>query len=287
MFFCNSGAEANENALKLAIQHTGRKRICALEGAFHGRTMLALAATASPALRDPFADLLCPTLRLPPNDLDAVARIDDSVAAVIVEPILSIAGVVELSPDYLRALRRRCDQVGAMLIYDEIQTGMGRLGRPLAAGAHGVRPDMVTLAKGLANGIPVGALLMTAAVAERVRQNDLGSTFGGGPVVCAAMLAVLDTIERERLVEHAASLEARFRETLRIGPVEEVIGRGCLIGLRTADAGAKRLQAQLLERGFITGTSGDPSVLRLLPPINLPFEAVGELREALADIAGR
>jgi acetylornithine/succinyldiaminopimelate/putrescine aminotransferase len=284
VFFCNSGAEANENALKLAIQQTGRKRIAALEGAFHGRTLLALAATASATLRGPFAELLCPTLRLPPNDLDAVARIDDSIAAVIVEPILSIAGVVELCGDYLKALRRRCDEVGALLIYDEVQTGMGRLGRPLAAGDHGVTPDMVTLAKGLANGIPAGALLMTPRVAEQVKQNDLGSTFGGGPVVCAAMLAVLDVIEGEGLIERAAALERSFKEKLRIGPVNEVIGRGCLIGLRTADGGAKRLQTQLLERGFITGTSGEPAVLRLLPPINLPFEAVDALEAALQDI---
>lgn len=283
VFFCNSGAEANENALKLAIQHTGRRQIAALHGAFHGRTLLALAATAKESLRRPFEGLLCPTLRLRPNELDDVAQIDERIAAVIVEPILSTAGVVELRAEFLTALRRRCDAVGARLIYDEVQTGMGRLGRPLAAGQYGILPDLVTLAKGIANGVPMGAVLMTPAVAASVHRDDLGTTFGGGPLACAALLAVLETIEHERLIEHARRLGEQMRATLRVGPVQEVRGRGCLIGLRLSGE-ARSIQRSLLERGFIAGTSADSCVLRLLPPINLPVEAVEELAAALATL---
>lgn len=283
VFFCNSGAEANENALKLAIQQTGRRRIAALHGGFHGRTLLALAATGNEKLRQPYDGLLCPTVRLHANVLQDVAQIDDHVAAVIVEPIQSTAGVIELEPEFLHALRRRCTAVGARLIYDEVQTGMGRLGRPLAAGGHGVVPDMVTLAKGIANGVPMGAVLMTEEIAAAVRRDDLGSTFGGGPVACAALLAVLETIEREGLVAHAARLGELMRATLRVGPVQAVRGRGCLVGL-VVPGGAGPLQRQLLERGFITGTSADSNVLRLLPPINLPPEAVFALAAALAEL---
>jgi acetylornithine/succinyldiaminopimelate/putrescine aminotransferase len=283
VFFCNSGSEANENALKLAIQQSGRKRIAAFEGGFHGRTLLALSATASQKLRGPYTDLLCPVERLRPSEISEVERIDETVAAVIVEPILSMAGVVELDGEFLRALRRRCDEVGARLIYDEVQTGMGRLGRPFAAGEHGVVPDMITLAKGIANGVPMGALLMTPAMAEKVAIGDLGSTFGGGPLACAAMLAVLDAIESDGLLVRADEFGRLASERLAVGPVREVIGRGCLLGLRM-DGDAKALQRQLIERGFITGTSGDARVLRLLPPINTPTEAIDGLRAALIEI---
>lgn len=280
VFFCNSGAEANENALKLAIQQTGRPRIAALDGAFHGRTLLALAATAGEKLRRPYEGLLCPVVRLRPNVVEDVARIDGQVAAVIVEPILSMAGVIELGGAFLQALRRRCGEVGALLIYDEVQTGMGRLGRPFAAGRFEVLPDMVTLAKGIAGGVPMGAVLMTDAVAGRVAPGDLGTTFGGGPLACAALLAVLETVAAEGLVARAAAFGAAARERLVCGPVRSVAGCGCLLGLRVAGP-AQALQARLLERGFITGTSGDPHVLRLLPPLNTPLEALDALAAAL------
>ncbi len=283
VFFCNSGSEANENALKLAIQQTGRKQIAALHGGFHGRTLLALAATAKEQLRRPYEGLLGPTLRLWPNVLDDVSAIDERVAAVIVEPIQSTAGVVELQPEFLRALRRRCDKMGARLIYDEVQTGMGRLGRPFAAGAEGVRPDMVTLAKGMANGVPMGAVLMTPAIAAGVRIDDLGSTFGGGPLACAALLAVLETIEHEGLVENVGRLGELMHQQLKTGPVQAVLGRGCLIGLRVTGE-ARAVQRGLFERGFIAGASANPSILRLLPPINLPPEAVEALSQTLANI---
>jgi acetylornithine/N-succinyldiaminopimelate aminotransferase len=286
VFFCSSGAEANENALKLAIQQTGRKQIAALAGGFHGRTLLALAATTNEKLRAPYEGLLCPALRLRPNVVEDVERVDERVAAVIVEPIQSMAGVVELSGAFLGALRQRCDQVGALLIYDEVQTGFGRLGRPFAAGEFDVLPDLVTLAKGIASGVPMGAVLMAEPVASAVGVGDLGTTFGGGPLACAALLAVLETIEAEQLANHAATFGTLARTALKVGPVEEVRGRGCLIGLRVG-VEARALQAALLERGFITGTSVDPHVLRILPPINIPLEAVDALSAALLALGER
>ena len=194
-----------------------------------------------------------------------------------------MAGVVTLGGEFLQALRRRCDDVGALLVYDEVQTGMGRLGRPFAAGEHGVMPDMITLAKGIANGVPMGALLMSPAVADKIVIGDLGSTFGGGPLACAALLAVLETIEADGLLERAAAFGREARERLAVGPVRDVIGCGCLIGLRM-DGDAKPVQQQLLERGFITGTSGDAHVLRLLPAINTPIEAIEALRAVLIEM---
>lgn len=284
VFFGNSGAEANENALKLAIQHTARKRIARLEGGWHGRTLLALSATTEKKLRQPLEGLLCPGVGLRPNRLEDLERIDATVAAVIVEPVLSIAGVIELEGEYLVALRRRCDAVGAYLIYDEVQTGVGRLGRPYVAGEFDVRPDMVTSAKGLGNGLPVAAVLMNRRVAERVGVGDLGSTFGGGPLACAALLAVLEEIARGGLLDHAARLGAAMRERLVTGPVRCVRGRGCLIGLCTKPP-ARTVQEKLLALGFLCGTSADPYVLRLLPPINTPLQAVDELAAALERIA--
>jgi acetylornithine/succinyldiaminopimelate/putrescine aminotransferase len=280
VFFCNSGAEANENALKLAIQQTGRKRLASLTGGWHGRTLLALSVTTDEKITRPMDGLLCPTVRIRPNNIDDLVQIDESIAAMIVEPILSIAGIIELTAEYRTALCRRCSEVGALLIFDEIQTGMGRLGRPLAAGEHSVLPDFVTLAKGIANGIPMGAVLMHDRVASKVKPGDLGSTFGGGPVACAAMIAVLETLDHERLCEAAARLGNTMHDRLRVGPVEQVHGRGCLIGLRLKRP-AKEVQKALLERGFITGTSADPMVLRLMPPITTPVEAIHALASAL------
>lgn len=285
VFFCNSGAEANENALKLAMQLTGRRKIAALAGGFHGRTLLALSATDNAALREPIADVLCPTAFLQPNDVASLTMIDEQTAALIVEPIQSMAGVVELTPEFLRAIRARCAEVGALLIYDEVQTGMGRTGRPFVTGEHDVFPDMATSAKGLANGVPIGALLMSAAVGERLRLGDLGSTFGGGPVASAALLATIEAIEREGLLNKAVVFEAHARRVLVSGPVKAVRGRGCLLGLEVR-GNAKGLQARLLARGFIVGTSRDPGVLRLLPPLNTPLEALDELATALHGMGG-
>jgi len=283
VFFCNSGTEANEHALQIAIRRTGRRAIAAVEGAFHGRTLLSVSATADAKLRDPLAGLLAPTIRMRANEIGDLEQLNESVAAVIVEPILSMAGVVELSESYLTTLRVRCHEIGALLIFDEVQTGMGRLGRPFAAGRFDVMPDMVTIAKGMANGVPMGAVIMTDEVASGIALGAMGSTFGGGPVACAALLAVLDAIEREHAVEHAAELGRRMHARLKVGPVTDVIGQGCLIGLRVRGT-TKALQSALLTRGFIVGTSGAADVMRLLPPLNMPFDAVEDLRAALVEL---
>ncbi|MFN0134502.1 MAG: aspartate aminotransferase family protein [Phycisphaerae bacterium] len=280
VFLCNSGAEANENALKIAIQQTGRKRLAVLEGGWHGRTLLALSATTEEKLRIPVAGLLVPSIRLGVNAFDDLHKLDESIAAIIVEPIESIAGCAEVSSAFLAALRKRCDEVGAYLIYDEIQTGMGRLGRPFVAGWDGVCPDISTSAKGIANGVPCGATLMNARVASKIKSGDLGSTFGGSPIACAAMLATLDVIEGERLCERAAAIGERVHRELVIGPVKQIHGRGCLIGLR-CDRPAKEVQTKLLSAGFIVGTSADSHVARLMPPINLPEEAITQLAAIL------
>lgn len=280
VFFCNSGAEANENALNLALRQTGRRSIAALQGGFHGRTLLALAATDRPALHAGVEHVLCPTVRLPPNDPAALKQLGEDVAAVIVEPVLSMAGVIELSAGFLAALRARCDEIGALLIYDEVQTGMGRLGRPMAAGRCGVLPDIVTLAKGLANGVPMGAVLLSGRVARRVGAGDLGTTFGGGPLACAALLAVLRVLREEGWIEHAARLGEYARENFPGPLVSEVRGSGCLLGLRVKRP-PRDVQAHLLARGFIVGTSAAPDVVRLLPPLNTPLAAFEELRAVL------
>jgi acetylornithine/N-succinyldiaminopimelate aminotransferase len=280
VFFCNSGAEANENALKLAIQQTGRSKVVALKGAFHGRTALAAAVTDNDEWHKAMPGWVGHVARIPVNAEDGLDAIDGQTAAVIAEPIQSMAGVVVLEDSFLAALRRRADQTGAMLIFDEIQTGMGRTGTPLVAGFGGVTPDMVTLAKGLAGGVPMGAVLMVDRVASRVATGDLGSTFGGGPLACAALEATIGVLERDSLAGNAQRIEPAARGLASVDGVEEVRGKGALLGLRTA-LPAKRVCQALLGRCIITGTSLDPHVLRLLPPLIVREEHVATLRAAL------
>ena len=280
VFFCNSGAEANENALKVALLLTGRKRLGAFEGGWHGRTTLALSVTDDPKITQPFADSLTPCLRLPFGDLAALAAADFSdVAGVILEPIQSMAGIKTASREWFQALRAKCDATGTLLIFDEIQTGMGRMGTPFASQFYGVRPDLMTSAKGLASGVPMGALLMTAAVASKLKGGDLGSTFGGGPLACAALLATVDVIESEGLMAQAADAAARLRKELKGSVVEAVQGEGLLLGLRTPHAAA--LKKHLMARHILLGGSGDPQVLRLMPPLNVSDAALTALVTAI------
>ena len=284
VFFCNSGAEANENALKVALLLTGRKKLAAFEGGWHGRTLLALSVTDDPKITAPFADQLVPTLRLPFGDLAALEAADFSgVAAVILEPIQSMAGVKTALPRWFQALRAACDATGTLLIFDEVQTGMGRLGTPFAAQFYGVRPDLITSAKGLASGVPMGALLMTAAIASRLKAGDLGSTFGGGPLACAALLATLEVIESEGLMGCASAAAARLREGLRGSVVTEVLGEGLLLGLRCARAA--ELKQHLLAAKILVGGSSDPTVLRLMPPLTLTDAAITALVTAIQSFA--
>jgi acetylornithine/succinyldiaminopimelate/putrescine aminotransferase len=284
VFFCNSGAEANENALKVALLLTGRPKLAAFEGGWHGRTTLALSVTDDPKITEPFAAHLTPCLRLPFGDLAALEAADFAdVAAIILEPIQSMAGIKTAPLDWFWALRAKCDATGTLLIFDEIQTGMGRLGTPFASQFYGVRPDLTTSAKGLASGVPMGAVLMTAAVASRLKPGDLGSTFGGGPLACAALLATVDALQTEAMPANATAAAARLRKDLVGTAVTEVLGEGLLLGLRCDRAAA--LKKHLLANHILVGGSGDSTVLRLMPPLNVSDAALDALIATIATFA--
>ncbi|QSQ19511.1 aspartate aminotransferase family protein [Pyxidicoccus parkwayensis] len=286
VFFCNSGAEANENALKIALLLTGRKRLATVDGGWHGRTLLTLSVTDDPKLTEPLADFLVPKKVLPFNDVAALASVDLSdVAALIVEPIQSIAGVRTATVEWLQALRRACDASGTLLIFDEIQTGIGRTGAPFAAQHFGVTPDLMTCAKAMASGVPMGAVLMTEKVARKLKAGDLGSTFGGGPLACAALSATLDIVRDERLMERALHVEAVLRRELEGTVVRRIHGAGLLLGLRVGPR-ASALRQHLLASGILVGSSHDPEVLRLMPPLVVRDESVAALVKAIRAFPG-
>ena len=270
-FFVNSGTEANENAMKIARMLTGRLKIVSFEGGFHGRTPGSVSATGLPKYRENVSPLLEGHLFADFGNVASVeSLLDEDTAAVLLEPIQSMGGVRMGEPEFYQALRQMCDQVGAMLIYDEVQTGMGRTGEFYFAGVHGVVPDMVALAKGIASGVPMGAVLMTDAIAGEIKSGDLGTTFGGGPLACAALEATVAVIRDEKLLENVRESSSYLFEELRTLPmVEEVRGLGYLTGIKFRSGNAKPYQQELLEKKIITGLSEDPSVLRLLPPLTL------------------
>ena len=294
VFLANSGTEANEGAFKIARRHGGaqRPRVLALTDAFHGRTMGSLALTHKAAYREPFEPLPGGVEFVPAGDGAALAAaMGPDVAALIVEPIQGEAGVRELPPGYLEAARELTGRAGALLIIDEVQTGMGRTGAWMAHHllAPSVTPDVVTLAKGLGGGVPIGAVVATGPAASLLGPGQHGTTFGGNPVACAAALAVIATIRDEGLRERASALGARWSAELAAVPgVTGVRGRGLLRGVGLADAvgPAADVAAELMERGFIVNAPR-PDTLRLAPPLILPdadadrFTAV--LRRVLAD----
>ena len=294
VFLANSGTEANEGAFKIARRHGGaqRPRVLALTDAFHGRTMGSLALTHKAAYREPFEPLPGGVEFVPAGDGAALAAaMGPDVAALIVEPIQGEAGVRELPPGYLEAARELTGRAGALLIIDEVQTGMGRTGAWMAHHllAPSVTPDVVTLAKGLGGGVPIGAVVATGPAAGLLGPGQHGTTFGGNPVACAAALAVIATIRDEGLLERAGALGARWSAELAAVPgVTGVRGRGLLRGVGLADAvgPAAAVAAELMERGFIVNAPR-PDTLRLAPPLILPdadadrFTAV--LRRVLAD----
>jgi acetylornithine/N-succinyldiaminopimelate aminotransferase len=284
VFFVNSGAEANENALRLACRLTGRGRVVAVEGGFHGRSAAAAAVTWGSDKWYGFPRAPFDVAFLPRRDPDAVpGGITGETAAVIVEPVQGVGGAYDMGRDYLQALRERCDATGTLLIFDEVQCGVGRTGQPFAANLYGVLPDMITTAKALGAGFPVGALLMSREIAGALRMGELGTTFGGGPLACAVVEAVIDAIRDERLLENVRRLSALIRRDCLTGPVTGLQGEGFLLGLRTSRP-AKDVQAALLERDILTGTSGDPQVLRLLPAYTLGEEHVTLLAAALSEL---
>src|SRR5262245_1548831 len=280
-FFTSSGAEANEGALKLAARRTGRGRFVATIGSFHGRTLGALGCLGQEKYRGPWKSLVREASFVPFGDAAAArAAIDSGVAAMIVEPVQGEGGV-NVPPDgYLNELRRACDAAGALLILDEVQTGLGRTGRWLALEHDGVRPDIVTLGKGLGGGVPIAAFMATESVMSAVQPGDHGGTYAGNPLVCRAACAVFDVIERESLVERAARLGARVMgrlaafSKLHDDRIEVVRGRGLLIGiaLRQAELAA-RIQTQMRERGVLVNLTAD-RVLRIFPALNIPDEDI-------------
>ncbi|MDE5903228.1 MAG: aminotransferase class III-fold pyridoxal phosphate-dependent enzyme [Muribaculaceae bacterium] len=269
LFMCNSGAEANENAVKLASFITGRQKILAISQAFHGRTSGAVALTDNPAIRAPFN--VTPNVDfIPLNDCAAAAGALASreYAAVIAEGIQGVSGIHEPSAEFLQTLRRECDRTGTLLILDEIQSGYGRTGRFFAHQEADVRPDIITCAKGIANGFPAAAVLIAPSIPAR--KGMLGTTFGGNHLACAAALAVLDVIEQERLVENAAAVGAHLIGELRRMPkVTDVRGRGLMIGMEVDGMEGSELRRRLLfDRHIFTGGAGQYTV-RLLPALSL------------------
>jgi acetylornithine/succinyldiaminopimelate/putrescine aminotransferase len=276
VFLTNSGAEANEVALKLARHHTGRPWVVAMEGAFHGRTAASVAVTWTEKYRTYANPGLGHTRFVPFGE---VPRLADDVAAVILEPVQSLAGMRTATREYLHGLRAECDRVGALLILDEVQTAWGRLGANFAADLYDVRADIVTSAKSAAGGFPVGVTLIDDAIAAKVKNGDHGSTFGAGPLACAAVLATHHVIRAENLVARAAAVGAHARKVLP----GELRGHGCLLGV-AFDQPVKPIVAALRERGFLVGGSDDPKCLRLMPPLNVPFEAIDALGDALRSL---
>jgi acetylornithine/succinyldiaminopimelate/putrescine aminotransferase len=283
VLFVNSGAEANENALKMAFTlNPGRTEVVALEHSFHGRTAGAGALTWGAAKkwygfpRTPFDVKF-----IPRKDAAALAQITDKTAAVVVEPIQGVGGAFDLGADYLKALRKRCDETGAVLIFDEVQCGFGRCGEPFAANLYGVLPDMITTAKALGNGFPCSALLMMEKAANAVKMDALGTTFGAGPMASAAIEATIDAIESENLLANVRRVSEYIRKTCIVGPVIGHQGAGFLTGLICKVPASGLQKALLTEHNILTGTSGDANVLRLLPPFTLKEAEVDLLAAAL------
>jgi acetylornithine/N-succinyldiaminopimelate aminotransferase len=270
VFFTNSGAEANEAAFKMT-RRTGRSSIVSTEGAFHGRTMGALALTAKRSYREPFLPLPGDVQFVPYGDAAALAAIvDDETAAILLEPIQGEAGVIVPPADYLSSAREIADRHGALLWLDEIQTGMGRTGQWFAHQHTGVRPDIVTLAKGLGGGIPIGACIGLGEVGSLLGPGQHGSTFGGNPVAAAAGLAVLDTIESDGLLAHAAAIGAGLRGALTDShpAIEGVDGAGLLLGVQFSEPLSAAAARVALDAGYIVNDV-TPTRLRLAPPLVL------------------
>lgn len=294
LFLCNSGAEANENAMKLASFATGRARVLAFSKAFHGRTSGAVGVTDNPKIRAPFNESGHVGF-VPLGDIGAVERelSGGQYAAVIIEGIQGVAGIYEPSEDFLRELRRLCDRHGTLLIADEIQSGYGRSGRFFAHQFSGIRPDIITTAKGMANGFPIGGVLISPAI--KPEYGMLGTTFGGNHLACAAALAVLDVIENEHLIENAARVGEHFRQAFN-GPegldraLAEYRGKGLMIGLELKDEFIGLRDRLLFERHFFTGAAG-PKVIRLLPSLTLSVETadrfIGSWRELTSNNTGK
>lgn len=286
VFFCNSGAEANENALNLARKVTGRRDVVSLEGGWHGRTAACLAVTDGLKYEEGALRAGMPlSKKIPFNRIEGLERaIDSTVAAVILEPVQGMSGARAVDPAFLKKIRELCTRHGVMLIYDEVQCGVGRCGAFTSAESFGVIPDLLTLAKGLASGLPIGATLISDAIGAQVKTGDLGSTFGGGPVPCAAALATLKVIDHEKLIDNAIEVGAHLAHSARsLTGVTGIEGRGLLIGLRLEQP-AGVIQKALMAKRILVGTASDPSILRLIPPLSFSRQEADILLSALGEV---
>ena len=288
LFLCNSGAEANENAMKLASFQTGRSKVLAFGKAFHGRTSGAVAVTDNPRIQSPFN--ATDHVRFAPlNDAEAVEKElrTGEYAAAIIEGIQGVAGIHEPSDGFLIYLRELCDKTGTVLILDEIQSGYGRTGKFFAHQHSGIRADIVTTAKGMANGFPIGGVLISPAF--KAEYGMLGTTFGGNHLACAAAIAVLEIMENEHLVENAARIGEYFRQALcpdghPIHPIKEYRGRGLMIGLELKDGYEDLRNRLLFEKHFFTGAAGS-NVIRLLPSLTISEETASRFVLAMTGLA--
>jgi acetylornithine aminotransferase len=287
VFFCNSGAEANEAAIKLARKHSkdkgenGRYRIVSMEQSFHGRTMATLSATGQEKIRKGFEPILEGFDYIPFNDIDALRdAIDASTCAVLLEPIQGEGGVRCPDPEYLKSVRRLCNEKGVLLIFDEIQTGMGRTGKLFAYEHFGVEPDIMTLAKALANGLPIGAMLAKEDVAEAFTPGAHASTFGGTPIITAASLQVVKILTEENLIHHCAKIGGYFKERLswlnsRHDSIEDVRGMGLLLGMMLNTEGEPVVKS-CMEKGFLINCI-QGNILRFVPPLIIEEEDIDAL----------
>ena len=293
-FFCNSGAEANEAAIKLArkVFHdkgdAGRFRIVTMEKSFHGRTMAALSATGQEKIKQGFDPVLGGFDFVPFNDIDALKKkIGPATCAVMLEPIQGEGGVRCPGPDYLKAVRQVCDETGVLLIFDEIQTGIGRTGKLFAYEHYGIEPDIMTLAKALANGLPIGAMLAKESVAEAFGPGSHASTFGGTPVVTAASLETLKTLSEENIVEHGREVGDYFKEKLlelksRHESILDVRGIGLLLGMKIKMEGGPIVNT-CMERGFLINCIQE-NILRFIPPLIIEKHQIDELVTCLDEV---
>lgn len=290
VFFCNSGAEANEAAIKLS-RLTGRANIVAAQGAFHGRTMGAISLTGQPAKRDPFKPLLKKIKHVPYGDVDALRRtVTSKTAMVILEPIMGEAGVVVPPKGYLKAAREICNQTGALLVIDAVQTGMGRTGTWFGYEIEGITPDVITIAKGLGGGLPLGAMIALGRSSNLFKPGDHGSTFGGNPVACAAANATINVIQSKGLLKSNVVLGNLLKSELtKIPGISEVRGRGLLIGIVLKTVSAKALAVDLLNNGVLVNATSD-EVIRIAPALIITkknvMDFVAAFRKSLGVLNG-
>jgi acetylornithine aminotransferase/acetylornithine/N-succinyldiaminopimelate aminotransferase len=283
VFFCNSGAEANENAMRIARCITNKKNVVCAEGGFHGRTAGAIAATGY-KYRKGMSGLGADMIHVPFGDLAAAEHaLKNDAAAFLLEPIQSVQGATTATSEYLQGLEALCVKNGSLLIFDEVQTGLGRLGAPSARHAFGARPHLQTFAKALASGVPAGAVLATPEVSAKVKPGALGSTFGGGPLASVAISATIKAIVDKNLAENAAEMEELIRATFKFPRIKEIRGKGLLLGL-VLDRPSKPVRDALLKKKIIVGGADDAHVIRLLPPLTVGPAEIGLLRAALEEI---